>query len=59
MKSNANFPTQKTTEPEQTAQPTQKAQPKQTSTKGLKAGQVVNGFKYLGGDPNNQNSWSK
>ena len=59
MKSNANFPTQKTTEPEQTAQPTQKAQPKQTSAKGLKIGQVVNGFKYLGGDPNNQNSWSK
>jgi hypothetical protein len=59
MKSNANFPTQKTTEPEQTAQPTQKAQPKQTSAKGLKVGQVVNGFKYLGGDPNNQNSWSK
>ena len=59
MKLNANFPTQKTTEPEQTAQPTQKAQPKQTSAKGLKIGQVVNGFKYLGGDPNNQNSWSK
>ena len=53
MKSNANFPAEKTTEP------AQKAQPKQTSAKGLKIGQVVNGFKYLGGDPNNQNSWSK
>jgi hypothetical protein len=53
MKLNANFPAEKTTEP------TQKTQPKQTSTKGLKIGQVVNGFKYLGGDPNNQNSWSK
>ena len=53
MKLNANFPTEKTTEP------TQKTQPKQTSAKGLKIGQVVNGFKYLGGDPNNQNSWSK
>jgi hypothetical protein len=38
------------------AQPTTQAQP---SYKGLKVNQKVNGWKYLGGDPNDQNSWSK
>jgi len=38
------------------AQPTPQAQP---SYKGLKVNQKVNGWKYLGGDPNDQNSWSK
>jgi hypothetical protein len=41
---------------EQMAQPTPQAQP---SYKGLKINQKVNGWKYLGGDPNDQNSWSK
>jgi hypothetical protein len=41
---------------EQMAQPTLQAQP---SYKGLKINQKVNGWKYLGGDPNDQNSWSK
>jgi hypothetical protein len=41
---------------EQIAQPTPQAQP---SYKGLKINQKVNGWKYLGGDPNDQNSWSK
>jgi hypothetical protein len=41
---------------EQMAQPTSQAQP---SYKGLKINQKVNGWKYLGGDPSDQNSWSK
>ena len=41
---------------EQMAQPTPQAQP---SYKGLKINQKVNGWKYLGGDPTDQNSWSK
>jgi hypothetical protein len=41
---------------EQMVQPTPQAQP---SYKGLKINQKVNGWKYLGGDPNDQNSWSK
>lgn len=41
---------------EQMAQPTPQAQP---SYKGLKINQKVNGWKYLGGDPSDQNSWSK
>lgn len=41
---------------EQMAQPTSQAQP---SYKGLKINQKVNGWKYLGGDPTDQNSWSK
>jgi len=41
---------------EQMAQPTSQVQP---SYKGLKINQKVNGWKYLGGDPTDQNSWSK
>ena len=41
---------------EQMAQPTPQVQP---SYKGLKINQKVNGWKYLGGDPTDQNSWSK
>ena len=41
---------------EQMTQPTPQAQP---SYKGLKINQKVNGWKYLGGDPTDQNSWSK
>ena len=52
------------TKPESTAQPMQEqmAQPTsqvQPSYKGLKINQKVNGWKYLGGDPTDQNSWSK
>jgi hypothetical protein len=47
-----------TTQPmqEQITQPTSQVQP---SYKGLKINQKVNGWKYLGGDPTDQNSWSK
>ena len=43
-----------------TTQQTTPQQPmSQPSYKGLKIGQKVNGWKYLGGDPTDQNSWSK
>ena len=51
-------------QPQNTAQPMQEPMTQQTpqeqpSYKGLKVNQKVNGWKYLGGDPNDQNSWSK
>lgn len=51
---------QVTNQPNQTMQqPTPQQPMPQPSYKGLKIGQKVNGWKYLGGDPADQNSWSK